>query len=234
MSEDVVVIEGQASRDSISALPETYLEALSAIQEQAFIEAGLDDPDYYAEAFTLKHRLSFFKVGLFAGLGDCVLTLIGMVLYVLGRMKAVPVFGYERSTCDYLLSFVIVTFPYSATLFLTIRTFAHISGTISRKMAFYLSLGFTEGAVMTTALIFALCYAIATDWKQLVYTYLWECEKVSPLLTGMSAYFWTYLRPALISGAWDDLKMGLLVSCLMLLSYVARVFWLRKEEKMSL
>ena len=233
MSEDVVVIEGQASRDGISALPETYLEALSAIQEQAFIEAGLDDPDYYAEAFTLKHRLSFFKVGLFAGLGDCVLTLIGMVLYVLGTMKALPVFGYRRNSFDYMLSFLIVTFPYSATLFLTIRTFAHISGTISRKMAFYLSLGFMEGSVMTTALIFALCYSIATDWGNTVYMYLYECEKTLPFVCGISGFFWRNIRPALIKGSWDELKISTLVSALIMLSYVARLFWLRKEEKMS-
>ena len=229
MSEDVVVIEGQ-SGDGISALPRAYLEALSAIQEQAFIEVGLDDPDYYAEAFTLKHRLTFFKVGLFAGLGDCILTLIGMVLYVLGRMKALPVFGYERSGIDYALSFIIVTFPYTATLLITIRTFAHISGTISRKMAFYLSLGFAEGSVMTTALIFALCYAVATDWRELVYMYLYECERVFPLLYGTSEFFWRNVRPALIRGSWDELKMSALVSALIMLSYVARVFWLKKEK----
>ena len=58
MAEDVVVLQ-EHKKDSISSLPRTYLEALSAIQEQSFVEAGLDDPEEYSQAFTFKHRLAF-------------------------------------------------------------------------------------------------------------------------------------------------------------------------------
>ena len=232
MAEDVVVIDsGAGSRDTVSALPETYLEALSAIQEQAFIEAGLDDPDYYAEAFTLKHRLSFFKVGVFTGLGDCLLTLIGMVLYVMGRMGAVPVFGYQTSFFDLFLAFTIVTFPYSATLLLTIRTFAHITGTISRKMGFYLALGFAEGSVLSTALIFALCWAVSGEWKNYIYLYLERLGCTIWFMKGVERFFWYDLSPALTRGSWDELKLAFIVSLLLFAAYLARCFWLRRERK---
>jgi|GEM_PF-2326540 len=230
MGEDVVVIDNSTGRDSISALPETYLEALSAIQEQAFIEAGLEDPDYYSEAFTLKHRLSFFKTGLFAGLGDCILTLIGIVLYVLGKMQAVPVFGYSRGTFDFALAFAIVTFPYIATLVLTIRTFAHISGTISKKMAFWLVCGFAEGSVLTTALLFALCYAVATEWKNQIYLYLLNLADAVPFLKGVESFFWYNLTPALVRGSWDELKLSASVSAVLFLAFFARSLWLKKKK----
>ena len=229
MGEDVVVIDSTPSRDTISALPETYLEALSAIQEQSFIEAGLDDPDHYAEAFTLKHRLSFFKVGVFTGLGDCILTLLGMVLYVLGKMEIVPVFGYSRTFFDFALAFAIVTFPYTATLFLTIRTFAHMSGTISRKMGFYLVLGFAEGSVLSTALIFSLCYAVSGEWSRKIFLYLKELGSHVWFLSGLDDFFWK-IRPALVRGSWDELKLSALVSGLLFMSYLARKFWIRKEK----
>jgi len=230
MAEDVVVIENNLPKDSISALPETYLEALSAIQEQAFIEAGLEDPDYYSEAFTLKHRLSFFRVGLFAGLGDCILTLIGMVLYVLGKMGAVPVFGYDRGIFDLALAFIIATFPYSATLLLTIRTFAHISGTISKKMAFWLAVGFAEGSVLSTALLFELCYAVATEWKNQVYLYLLSLGEAVSFFKGVESFFWYNLTPALVSGSWDELKLSASVSAVLFLAFFARSLWLKKKK----
>ena len=249
MGEDVVVVDNSTGRDSISALPETYLEALSAIQEQAFIEAGLEDPDYYSEAFTLKHRLSFFKTGLFAGLEDCILTLIGMVLYVLGKIQAVPVFGYSRGTFDFALAFVIVTFPYIATLILTIRTFTHISGTISKKMAFWLVCGFTEGSVLTTALLFAFCYAVATEWKNQIYLHLLHLEKSISFLKGISflketsflkgaelflqkveSFFWYDLTTALVRGSWDELKLSAFVSAILFFVFFVRSLWLKKKQ----
>ena len=230
MQEDVIVIGGGPQRDTVSALPETYLEALSAIQEQAFIEAGLDDPEYYSEAFTLKHRLSFFKVGLFTGLSDCLLTLFGMVLFTLGRMKACPVFGYRYTQFDYVLSFLIVTFPYLATLLLTVRTFSHMSGTISRKMGFYLVLGFSEGSVFSTALVFALCWAAAGEYKLRTYLFLKKLSESIWFIKGIEEYFWRALAPAMIKASWDELKMAACVSAILFTAYIARKIWLTRER----
>jgi len=230
MPEDLIVIDGTSQRDTISALPENYLEALSAIQEQSFVEAGLDDPDLYGEAFTLKHRLSFFKTGLFAGLGDCLLTIVGMILYVLGKMGAVPIFGYERRTADLVLAFAIVTFPYAASLILAIRTLAHVSGTISKKMMFWLIVGFTEGSLSGSALSFAACYGAASEWNTQIYLYLLKLEDIFPLFRGTADFFWYHMRAAMVSAAWDELKLSLLISSILFFAFLAKASLLHREK----
>jgi len=231
-SEDVVVVSSPGDGDGISSLPGTYLEALSAIQEQSFVEAGLEDPDHYAEAFTLKHRVSFFKTGLFAGIGDSLLTVFGMVLYTLGKMQAIEVFGNKPAgTVDLVLAFLVAAFPYIATVLLTVKVFSKISGTISKSMALFLVLGFSVGAILCTALAFIVGYGTSTEYAASIYRNAAAWETVFPFLGGLADFFWYGVRHALVKGTWDELGAAVLVSLCLLLAYMARSYWLGREKR---
>ena len=228
MAEDVVVLQ-EHKKDSISSLPRTYLEALSAIQEQSFVEAGLDDPEEYSQAFTFKHRLAFFRVGFHTAFDDALLAIVGMILYVIAKKGGLPIFSYWHLTkFNLFYAFTVATLPYMATFLLTLDSLLKVTGTISRNMVFHLILGFTQGAILTTMLTFVLGYGLSQKFAMKIYSSLMLIEQTFHL-DGMANYFWQYVRPAITLGTWNELKAAMGISAAMFLVYFFKVFKKRQH-----
>ncbi len=231
--EDIVVVErGVEGPDSISSLPRTFMEALSAIQEQSFVEAGLADPDHYSQSFTNKHRVTFFKVGFFTAVEDSILTVIGMFLFVLSERGIIPLFGtFSPSSPERAIAWIVATFPYMVVVFLVVQTYSKISGTISKKMGFYLALGFSVGVMFITGLFFMAGYGAATEFADSIYMFFLKWESLLSFLYGLADFFWYQIRSVLVQAVWTELKAAAGIIVILALIYYSRVFWLWREKR---
>jgi len=238
MSEDMVVIQKGSSlehegRDTISSLPHTFLEALSAIQEQNFVEAELEDPSFYGQLFTFKHKLTFLKVGLLTGIADSLLTVLGMIFYCLGIKGILPIFSVYQSNSLFnkILAYIITILPYIITIYLVFSVFKRISGTISKKMALFLSLGFVEGSILTTLLMFIVGYGLSTDFASFIYQTLDAWQTIYPILNGIADFFWNHFRYAIVDATWKELWTVIVISIAIFSCLWSRNFWLKRNQK---
>ena len=215
--------------NSISSLPNSYISALSAVQEQSFIEAGFDNPDYYEQLFTYKHKATFVKVGFLVGIHDSFFILLGIILINLAKIGAIHPFKHEIiSSFDMATMYFVNIAPFLITFFLTFKTFKKITGIISRKMAFYLISGFSLGVLTLSIVFFILGYWIGLAKCQEVYIFLSDCSKYLPFLQNMADFYWDYIKPTILSGTWIQLSEVFSISIALYIVYYAKILHLKK------
>ena len=204
--------------DKISALPNTYINALSAIQEQSFIDSETEDYGLYSKLFTNNHKIAFFKTGFITAMLESFLLVIGYVLYQLTHYKILTPFGHEHlNLIDKFTLLLIQFFPYLLTLFLTAQTFSYLTGEIPRKMAKFLLSGFFCGSLFTILFLIILNYWSGIEYAEGVYKFLIIfSQKVAD-------FFWYYLRVVFEKGIWDETIMILSVNFLLFLIYFIQI-----------
>ncbi len=227
MGEDVVVVqksEGEYGRPT--NLPKSFIEALSAIQEQSFIDSTRDDPEDYAKSFTLQNRLHFFWAGFSGGAFDVTLTAVGMFLFSLAMTGILPMFGrWNPGAIDLVFAFLLATFPYLATFILAVRIFSQISGTISRIMALWLSIGFFVGCSLLSLLYFIVGHAAAYDFADSVYLFL---ARISAALADL---YWDSVRDVLVKASWREAVLAHFCGLFVCLIYLGKILELKARRK---
>ncbi len=231
MSEDVVVIPSQEEgHGRPSNLPKSFIEALSAIQEMAFIEGTRDDPESYSQAFTLINRLHFFWAGFSGAVFDVLLTYFGVFFYGLASAGIISMFGREvPGTIDHVFGFLLATVPFLATFFLIVRIYAGISGTISKMMAFWLALGFLFGCSICSVLLFLGGSAVAYDYAEQIYLSL--SGSGGGFFYRMAEIFWDAGREVLAKTSWREFVIAHFCGAFVLMVYFGKAFELWRRRK---
>jgi len=227
VGEDVVLYrEPREEHGRPTNLPKSFIEALSAIQEQSFIDSTRDDPEDYAKSFTLMNRLHFFWAGFSGGAFDVTLTAVGMFLFSLALAGILPVFGHRNpGAFDLVCAFVLAAFPFLGTFILTIRIFSQIAGTISKIMALWLSVGFFAGCSLLSLLYFIIGHAAAYDFADSVYLFLAE---ISPSLADV---FWDSVREVLVKASWREAVLAHFCGLFVCLIYTGKILELRARKR---
>ncbi len=231
MSQDVVIIKDNHKEEynQLTTSPKSLIEALSAIQEQSFIDSTRDDPESYSKSFALINRLHFFWAGFSGGIFDVFLTIIGVFLFSLSLHGAIPLFGrYEHQTIDIIFGLLMAVFPYLATFCLFIVIYNQISGTISRIMALWLSLGFWSGTVVSSTLYFLFGHYISYDFSDKIYSLL-----LSYKFYDFASFFWDVLKPVFIKSSWREFVIANAGGFFVFLVFIAKDLELRFKKKRS-
>ena len=227
MGEDVVVYSKPSEEHGRPTnLPKSFIEALSAIQEQSFIDSTRDDPEDYAKSFTLMNRLHFFWAGFSGGAFDVALTAVGVFLFSLSLAGVLPMFGrWDPGMIDLAFAFLLATFPYLATFVLAVRIFSQISGTISKIMALWLSVGFFVGCSVLSILYFLAGHAAAYDFADSIYLFF---NKFSPTLADI---FWDEVRKVLVKASWRETVLAHFCGFFVCMVYLGKLLELKARKR---